>query len=68
MKKSKSFNIITVPIVFSLSVLLVSCGRHHMTIEKKADKIASKISSKLDLNNDQKAVLNKIRLGEYRIS
>jgi Spy/CpxP family protein refolding chaperone len=61
MKKSKSLKIIAVPIVLLLSVLLVSCGWHHMTIEKKADKIAGKISSKLDLNKDQKAVLYKIK-------
>lgn len=61
MKKPKSLKIITVPIVFLISILLLSCGWRQMTIEKRADKIAGKISSKLDLDKDQKAALYKIK-------
>src|SRR5271157_4676385 len=61
MKKSKSLKIFGIPTMLLLTVLLISCGWHHMTIEKKADKIVCKISSKLDLDKDQKAVLYKIK-------
>jgi len=48
--------------VIFIGAAVMGCGRpHHPSPEKRADWVVKKVSSKLDLNTDQKAKLNKIK-------